>query len=156
MKKLLIASLAAASLLVGCANQILTQPMSQAQILSQINTVICPGSKVILDDLQIPAMGIPAPLVAKIPQLNDDISTVCADGAIINSANLQTLVDSSLPILLQIVQLIPGPQQTPAVIAIGAAQALLPLLISQVKAIEAAAPVPTVAPVVIPAPAATK
>lgn len=139
--KLIIAALLAIATLAGCA--IPVRQASPAQILTQINMVICPGSQAVLTTLQIPGLIINPSLAAQLPMLQRDAAAVCADGASLNSANLDTLLTSSLPIILSIVQAVPGPQQAPAIAAIAAAQLLLPILIAQVKALEATAPLPT-------------
>lgn len=156
--KIVIALFVAIAMLAGCANQPLIAPMSPAEIANQINTVICPGSAAILIDLKTPGLITNAALAAKLPDVQKDVDAVCADGAALNSASLQTLFVSAQPIILAIVQATPGPYQEPAIAAIGAAQLLEPILVAQIKTLEAAKPVPTiapvVAPVVIPAPAA--
>jgi len=125
-----------AILLAGCAGAPI-QPLTPAQIVAQINTQVCPSVKLILADLQTPGLVTDPALLAKLPTVQNDVTAVCADGATLNAASLQTLATSALPIVLDVVKAVPGPQQDAAIAGITAAQILLPILIAQVQALPA-------------------
>ncbi|MDB5777629.1 MAG: hypothetical protein JWP38_3762 [Herbaspirillum sp.] len=156
MKKTLIAILAGFALLLsGCAAP--GAAPTPAQILSQLNTQVCPGL-VAAGPILTTLPGVSDTDKALLAKASADVSKVCAAGATLNPADLQTLAASSLPVVLGIVQALPAfPQQAAIVTGIGAAQILLPILIAQVKAIVPTSPAPdagTPAAATIP-PAAT-
>ncbi|PUA17248.1 hypothetical protein [Glaciimonas sp. PCH181] len=133
MKRFVIATLAVVVLLIsGCALPV--QPLTPAQIVAQVNMQVCQVIPAILVGVQTPGLAIDPSLQAKIPIAQKDITDVCSAGATINPANLQTLATSALPIILEIVKAVPGPQQDTAVATITAAQILLPILIAQIQA----------------------
>jgi hypothetical protein len=143
MKRILLLSFVFLFGLAGCASQ--TQ-LTPTQIITQINTQVCP----VMTAALTVASTLPQPTPATATALADvaKINTqVCAAGAQLNSASLQTLVTSALPVLLGVVEAAPvkTPEVTAAIDGITIAQAVLPLIIAQVKANEAAAPTSTVA-----------
>jgi hypothetical protein len=147
MKKLFIVALAAVLTLAGCGTVLQSQPQLQlltpAQLVAQVNTVICPVYGATAAAIET-TPGIDPAVVEKLQGVSNSVDQVCAAGAALNAANLQTLADSSVPVILAIAQtLSPSPQRDAAIAAISAAKILLPILIAQVKAIIAAQPIPS-------------
>ncbi|PUA19565.1 hypothetical protein [Glaciimonas sp. PCH181] len=137
MKRFVIATLAVLVLLIsGCALPV--QPLTPAQIVAQVNTQVCQVIPAILVGVQTPGLAIDPALQAKIPIVQKGIADVCTAGVTIDPANLQTLATSALPVILEIVKAVPGPQQDTAVATITAAQILLPILIAQIQAMPTA------------------
>lgn len=138
MYKIAFALFAAIALLAGCGtNPVLIQPVPLPQLIAQFNNQFCPASKLILADLQLPGLVLPPGAAGKLPKVAKDLGVVCAAGVTLNATNVQTIIDSSLPDLLSIVELIPGPNQGTAIAAITAAQILMPLIKAQVQALPA-------------------
>jgi hypothetical protein len=146
MKKLFLAVLAVSLALAGCATTqapIVIAPITPAQLLTQINTVVCPVYDATATAIET-TPGVDPAVATSLQAQSAKVDKVCALSATLDATNLQTLADSSVPVILAIAEsLPPSPQRDAAIAAITIAKTMLPVLIAQVKAIAAAQPIPS-------------
>lgn len=141
--KLAIFAVLALSLLVGCASNP-ALPQTPQQILAQVNTQVCPvvtaAISVIpqLDGISVDAKTEAAKAGAKVTAVCAQISAVTGH---IGASDLEDLAKNALPTVLGILMAVPDPNPTvvAAKNAILIGQALLPVLIAQIKAAQGAA-----------------
>jgi len=135
MKKAILAILAGfALLLTGCASTSTGTAPTPAQIIAQVNAQVCPGVTAALTVAQtLPELS--AADQGKLADASKTIGAVCAANTGLNAADLQSLAESALPVILAAIKVAPVfPEQAAIVNGIGAAQILLPILIAQAQA----------------------
>lgn len=144
MNKVLLSMLALVAL-AGCVNA--PTPKTPAQVLDQVSTQVCPVVQAAL--IIIPGLdGVSTDAKKQAMDAADKVNAVCTNIAKANtkvgSADLEDLVKNALPVVFNILMAVPDPNPTVVAAKDGIliAQALLPILIAQVKAAE---PVATVA-----------
>lgn len=116
MKKLLIAATAAICVLVsGCANV-------PKQTPAQIAATVCPGVQSELALLSASGVFTGGAAATLANQIQPDVAAVCASGATVTSANLQTLVNATLPVVVAAVNVssLTDQQKLEATLAVGA------------------------------------
>lgn len=139
MRKIAFALFAAIALLTGCAS---TLPQTPQQILLQVNTSVCPVVTAAIN--VIPQLdGVSLDAKAEAAKAGVKVTGVCAQIAAVTgkvgASDLEDVAKNALPTVFAILMAIPDPNPTvvAAKNAILIGQALLPVLIAQIRAAQA-------------------
>jgi hypothetical protein len=153
---LFITSLCVAAVMVACATAPGAAKLTPAQIAAQV----CPPTQAALTSLQA-LTGLPAVAQTDLTKAKPMVDAVCAAGATVNIANLQTLASTGIPAIVTIVQASPLPatDKNNVILGIAATQIILDAVLAadpQAAAIViggSTASAAQVAPATTPAPA---
>jgi len=133
------AGLVASIALAACNGSAPVAKLSPAQVAA----IVCPSAKSELQTLELAGVftGGAADTLSK--QVSPDVDAVCAIGATVTDAKLQTMANAAFPLVTSIVKnsTLSDADKNKAYLAIGAAQAIINTNIALAQASAAAAPV---------------
>jgi hypothetical protein len=103
---------------------------------TQIHAQVQAQCSIIQTGLSV-ALLSPGANLTSLTDVSKTVNSVCAADATLDAASLQTLIDTALPAILAIAKNVPNPDpQVQAVIdGVTLAQALLPVMVAQIKAL---------------------
>jgi len=150
MKKIMLLCAAGVAMLAGCASNGTAPKLTPAQIAA----IICPNVQTELATLSAAGVFTGGAAATLQNQVQPDVAAVCAAGAAVTVANLQTLSSATVPVVIAAVNAssMSADDKKIAILAVGGIQTSLATALAVQAATASAASAPAVA---VPASAAS-